>query len=92
MLSFAAGFGVVEADKVITVPDPDTVSPGFLGFAVMFLLAVATLLLIRSMVGHLRKVRYAPEPEDSAPARTADETPSTSSATTLNGRPRNVDR
>lgn len=50
--------------KVITVPDPDTVSPGFLGFAVMFLLALATVLLIRSMVAHLRKVRYLPEPED----------------------------
>ena len=53
--------------KVITVPDPDTVSPGFLGFAVMFLLAVATILLIRSMVTHLRKVRYLPESEDQAP-------------------------
>jgi len=50
--------------KVITVPDPDTVSPGFLGFAVMFLLAIATVLLIRSMVAHLRKVRYLPEPEE----------------------------
>ena len=50
--------------KVITVPDPDTVSPGFLGFAVMFLLAVATILLIRSMVTHLRKVRFLAEPEE----------------------------
>ena len=48
--------------EVITVPDPDTVSPGFIGFAVIFLLAIVTMLLIRSMVGHLRKVRYAPEP------------------------------
>ena len=57
--------GAFGADpKVITVPDPDTVSPGFTGFAVMFLLAVATILLIRSMVAHLRKVRYLPEPED----------------------------
>ena len=57
--------GAFGADpKVITVPDPDTVSPGFLGFAVMFLLAAATILLIRSMVGHLRKVRYSAAPED----------------------------
>lgn len=57
--------GAFAADpKVITVPDPDTVSPGFIGFAVMFLLAVATILLIRSMVTHLRKVRFLPEPED----------------------------
>ncbi|HST83241.1 MAG TPA: hypothetical protein VLL08_16010 [Kineosporiaceae bacterium] len=65
MLSYAASLGVFGADpKVITVPNPDTVSPGFLGFAVMFLLAVATILLIRSMVAHLRKVRYLPEPEE----------------------------
>jgi hypothetical protein len=65
----AVPFVALGADpKVITVPDPDTVSPGFLGFAVMFLLAVATLLLIRSMVGHLRKVRYLPEPPDETSA------------------------
>jgi hypothetical protein len=57
--------------KVITTPDPDTVSPGFLGFAVVFLLAIATVLLIRSMVGHLRKVRFSPEPEDQS-ARTPE--------------------
>jgi len=62
---------LIEADpKVITVPDPDTVSPGFLGFVVIFLLAVATVLLIRSMVGHLRKVRYSPEPQDRPQAGT----------------------
>ena len=65
MLTYAASLGAFGADpKVITVPDPDTVSPGFLGFAVMFLLAVATIVLIRSMVVHLRKVRYLPEPEE----------------------------
>ena len=50
--------------QVVQVPDPDTVSPGFMGFVVIFLLAVATILLIRSMVGHLRKVRYSPGIED----------------------------
>jgi hypothetical protein len=39
-------------------PDKDKVTPGTLGFVVMFLLAVATFLLVRSMVGHLRKIRY----------------------------------
>jgi hypothetical protein len=58
--------------KVITVPDPATVSPGFLGFAVMFLLAVATILLIRSMVTHLRRVRYLPESQDQAPRSGTD--------------------
>ena len=38
------------------------------GFLIVFALALATLLLVRSMVGHLRKVRYGPGP-------TAEETP-----------------
>ena len=41
--------------------DPRYASPGVLGFLVVFFLAVATWLLIRSMVGHLRKVRYSAE-------------------------------
>jgi len=41
--------------------DPRYASPGVLGFLVVFLLALATWLLIRSMVGHLRKVRYSAE-------------------------------
>jgi hypothetical protein len=49
-------------------PDPEQVSPGFAGFATMFVLAVATILLIRSMVHHLRKVRYGPGPQGPAPA------------------------
>jgi len=42
--------------------DDTQVSPGIAGFLVMFGLALATVLLVRSMVGHLRKVRYSPEP------------------------------
>jgi hypothetical protein len=57
-----ASFLTATDPQVITVPDPDTVSPGFLGFVVIFVLAIATVLLVRSMVGHLRKVRYSPEP------------------------------
>jgi hypothetical protein len=48
-------------------PDPNTVTPGFAGFATMFLLAVAVILLIRSMVHHLRKVRYGPGPVGEPP-------------------------
>lgn len=44
------------------VSDASRIGPGFAAFAVMFGLAVATLLLVRSMVGHLRKVRYSPDP------------------------------
>lgn len=41
--------------------DPRYASPGVLGFLVVFFLAVATWLLVRSMAGHLRKVRYGAE-------------------------------
>ena len=51
-----------HAATVTTDPDPDKVSPGFAGFLTVFLLACATILLIRSMTKHLRKVRYMPEP------------------------------
>jgi len=52
-----------------STPDPDLVTPGVAGFLVVFLLAVATILLLRSMTGHLRKVRYSPDPaaEDAEP-------------------------
>ena len=51
-----------------TPPPDDTVGPGVGGFLVIFALALATVLLIRSMVGHLRKVRYGPGPQDDGPA------------------------
>jgi hypothetical protein len=43
-------------------PSYETIGPGFTAFIVLFLLALATVLLIRSMVGHLRKVRYSTPP------------------------------
>ena len=43
-------------------PDDSVVSPGLAGFLVTFAIAVATLFLIKSMVKHLRKVRYGPDP------------------------------
>jgi hypothetical protein len=46
-----------------TTPSADSVSPGIVGFLVIFALALATVVLIRSMVGHLRKVRYSPGPD-----------------------------
>ncbi len=41
----------------------DTVTPGFLGFGVFLLLAVATFLLIRSMNGRIKHVQ-APHEAD----------------------------
>jgi hypothetical protein len=54
--------GMATALRAVTSPPAEKVTPGFLGFAVVFVLALATFLLIRSMVGHLRKVRYSAEP------------------------------
>jgi hypothetical protein len=56
------------AGLLAATPDANQVSPGLLGFAVVFGLALATVLLIRSMVYHLRKVRYSPDPAAPRPA------------------------
>lgn len=57
--------------------DPNSVTPGWVGFTIMFLLAVAVILLIMDMVRRVRRVRYRGEiqerlgaereAEDSAP-------------------------
>jgi hypothetical protein len=39
-------------------PDPSLVSPGILGFAAFFFLAVALYFLVRSMNGRLRRLGY----------------------------------
>jgi hypothetical protein len=56
-------------------PSLETIGPGFAGFLAIFGVAVATVLLLRSMVGHLRKVRYSPDPaaqdHEDAPAGAA---------------------
>lgn len=57
--SDVSGWAVLADAKI---PDPDTVSPGLAGAVTMILLALATVVLIRSMVGHMRKVRYGPGP------------------------------
>ena len=61
-----------------TAPAADTVSPGIAGFLVVFVLALATVVLIRSMVGHLRKVRYSPEPDGAQGDATGATTATTS--------------
>jgi hypothetical protein len=71
----------------VAVNDPTLGSPGLAGFLVTFALAIATWLLIRSMVGRLRKVRYGPDPAtpadanlppDSGPDPDTADTPDTS--------------
>ncbi len=46
---------------------PEEAGPGLLGFLAIFGVALVTVLLMRSMVGHLRKVRYGPGPDGDAP-------------------------
>ena len=63
-------------DTVKSRPPDDQVSPGLLGFLVTFALVLVTIVLIRSMVGHLRKVRYSPDPanpEGPEPQKPVDE-------------------
>jgi hypothetical protein len=58
---------------------PETVGPGFAGFLAIFAVALATVFLLRSMVGHLRKVRYSPdpaaEPQEQGPPQTSENPP-----------------
>lgn len=44
--------------------DPDTVTPGWIGFTIAFLVAVATVLLIMDMVRRIRRVRYRAEVQE----------------------------
>lgn len=46
----------------VAPPPAEKVTPGIPGFLAVLALVVATVLLIRSMVHHLRKVRYSPDP------------------------------
>jgi hypothetical protein len=47
----------------IDLTDPSVVSPGLGGFLTLFVMVLAFIVLIRSMVGHLRKVRFRAERE-----------------------------
>lgn len=49
-------------------PDPNSVSPGVLGFLAVFVLAIATWLLLRNMTGHLRRLNYREEQRRAAEA------------------------
>ena len=39
-------------------PDPNSVTPGLLGFLVVFVLAIALWLLFRNLTGKLRRMRF----------------------------------
>jgi hypothetical protein len=59
----------------VTTPSLETVGPGFAGFVAIFALALVTVLLLRSMVRHLRKVRYSPDPAAEDTERKPQDTP-----------------
>ena len=42
-------------------PNPDSVTPGLLGFLVVFVLAVVVWLLMRNLTGRLRRMRFREE-------------------------------
>lgn len=46
--------------------DPSTIGPGFIGFVLFLLLAVATFLLWRSMNKQLKKIDFDEGPDDAA--------------------------
>lgn len=45
----------------VRAPDPDSVTPGVLGFLVVFVLAVVTWLLMRNLTARLRRMRFREE-------------------------------
>ncbi|MFC0682316.1 hypothetical protein ACFFGH_31180 [Lysobacter korlensis] len=44
-----------------STPDPDTVTPGVVGFLAILFLAVATILLVLDMLRRVRRTRYRGE-------------------------------
>lgn len=42
-------------------PDPNSVTPGLLGFLVVFVLAIVLWLLLRNLTGRLRRMRFREE-------------------------------
>jgi hypothetical protein len=55
---------MIGAAPSVDLDDPNSVSPGILGFIAFFLLAIALYLLLRNMNSHLRRVGYQAEKEE----------------------------
>jgi hypothetical protein len=53
-------------------PDDDAVTPGVLGFAVTFFIAIAAVLLVLDMVRRIRRVRYRAEIAEKLDAEEAE--------------------
>lgn len=52
-------------------PDPDSVTPGIVGFIVTFLIALVTLLLVIDMVRRVRRVNYRAQVREELEAEAA---------------------
>lgn len=57
-LPAAVATSVVTVLADVTTPDPDTVTPGIIGFVATFGIALITLFLIIDMVRRVRRVNY----------------------------------
>lgn len=53
--------------------DPNIVTPGVIGFAVTFLIALATVFLVIDMTRRIRRVRYREEVRDELEAELAED-------------------
>ena len=65
---------IVVAATDPATPDPDTVTPGIIGFIVTFLVAVATLGLVVDMVRRVRRVNYRAQVREELEAELAAQT------------------
>lgn len=61
----SAGVWLLSATSTPTppakAPDPNSVTPGVLGFLVVFVLAIITWLLMRNLTARLRRMRFREE-------------------------------
>jgi hypothetical protein len=67
-----AGATALVADVV--TPDPDTVTPGIIGFVATFGIAIVTVLLIIDMVRRVRRVNYRAQVREELEAEVAAQT------------------
>lgn len=70
--------------------DPNVVSPGVIGFIVIFLIAAATVLLVVDMTRRIRRVRYRDEAREriaQEQAEQAEQAPGDNTATAESNEP-----
>lgn len=66
--SILSGIAVLADEQT---PDPDSVTPGIVGFIVTFLIALVTLLLVIDMVRRVRRVNYRAQVREELEAEAA---------------------